>query len=1193
MDSKGSSNNNNRQGDNLAALPAGSDLSARGITSHLARRYLQYPESLTYTAIGSRVLISINPLSSLNSAHDSVAQKYVDDYRDTSPDRRELPPHIFKVAEEAYLHMRQTGINQSLVFCGETGSGKSEQRRLAMRLFSLIRSQSKKDTKLYQRIQCADIVLEAFSHAKTVEHNNASRVGVYYELQYDRHGRTCGINSLAYLLEKSRISATPPEERNFHIFYYLTNGVSSSPELRQAYGLLEPGLGYSYLSRPGAVRAIPGFDDAEQFQELTSAMSQIGLNSKYQARIFGVIAAILNISNLQFENEAHEGPNSVIVKNHLVLEHIANQLGVEPLSLEDVLTKKTQRLNRERYTAYLDHAGAEARRDDLARSLYGLLFNWLVEFINNKLASPESKFVNYIGLVDLPGFQQFGPSNFESLCVNYANERIHNFFLAKSLGEGNVEYRDEGLADMMSIVDFDEDLSRLDAYVNPKYGLFAIMDRQANEINGKTSRGKKKDKKQSQREFDPTLGPHDASLQLLRVFNRYQREFHDSPSASPVKFSESKNTLNNFTIQHYWGDVSYAVADFTERNVDALSTDFVMLFRGDPAFDVEGSKNGFIAGLFNDKSVITESDNKTNNSGLANAQNISVPVRQPSRYSKKPNQQAPSSSRTTKKVSCVATQFFSSINDLFSAADETLPWFVLCFRPNSDNRPQKVDENYLLTQVQAYRLDAVAHRKVFDFSASMRHADFCRRYEQVFKQNLAELGQYPDDASRCDHLRIALGIPRNEMVLGATKVFLSYAVWRRIEDPVRAEERNRLAQNHGGDVIERTAAGTAAAAAVGAAGVYEGSGDSGIDPDNNEYSGRNTSIISGPSYGGGSGLRSEDNLVLGAQPPGVYSSSPVASPFPTNGLGNLPHPRITKLRALAGANDTRSFYSDDDYHDTISRADDLESERGGGSGPAVTFNNNARSASNTLANINSFNEKQPRGSLNEKAARVSAADDDEDADDVDSKKKSSVRRTWLWFVWAMTFWVPSPLIKCCAKRRRKDERIAWREKLALCMMIFFSCLFIVFWIAIFGLIICPRQHVFSNAELQEHKDDAYIAVRGEVFDIKDYSHFQGIDFKYLEDRADAYFGRDLSNLFPLQLSFVCPGFNIDPRFALQEKPKLYSPTYYHDHRYWRHSDEEYGYNYYQYRIMRILRENYAKGHIGYEPRQVKDQANGI
>ena len=151
---------------------------------------------------------------------------------------------------------------------GETGSGKTEQRRLAMRLFSLIRSQSKKDSKLHQRIQCADIVLEAFTHAKTVEHNNASRIGSLYELQYDKQGRTSGMNTLVYLLEKSRLTATPNDERNFHIFYYLANGVTA--EERNTFGLLEPGHNYSYLNRRETVQSIPGFFNgfSDQFREL-------------------------------------------------------------------------------------------------------------------------------------------------------------------------------------------------------------------------------------------------------------------------------------------------------------------------------------------------------------------------------------------------------------------------------------------------------------------------------------------------------------------------------------------------------------------------------------------------------------------------------------------------------------------------------------------------------------------------------------------------------------------------------------------------------------------------------------------------------------------------------------------------------------------------------------------------------------
>ena len=50
------------------------------------------------------------------ASQDSTAQKYVDDYRNTSPERQELPAHVFKVAEQAYLHMRQTGRNQTIMF---------------------------------------------------------------------------------------------------------------------------------------------------------------------------------------------------------------------------------------------------------------------------------------------------------------------------------------------------------------------------------------------------------------------------------------------------------------------------------------------------------------------------------------------------------------------------------------------------------------------------------------------------------------------------------------------------------------------------------------------------------------------------------------------------------------------------------------------------------------------------------------------------------------------------------------------------------------------------------------------------------------------------------------------------------------------------------------------------------------------
>ncbi|KAJ1934429.1 hypothetical protein EC988_008814, partial [Linderina pennispora] len=189
--------------------------------------------------------------------------------------------------------------------------GKTEQRRLAIRFYSLLRSQSKKDTRLYNRIQNADIVLEAFSHAKTVSHNNASRVGTYSELQFDQRGRTVGLKTLTYLLEKARVTHVPQDERNFHAFYYLANG--AAPEEREKFGLMH--TQYEYLNRPGTVQRIHGFSDVERFRELVGAMSEVGLGHKYQHHIFSVLSAILALGNLQFTYQKIDEMSAAEVRN--------------------------------------------------------------------------------------------------------------------------------------------------------------------------------------------------------------------------------------------------------------------------------------------------------------------------------------------------------------------------------------------------------------------------------------------------------------------------------------------------------------------------------------------------------------------------------------------------------------------------------------------------------------------------------------------------------------------------------------------------------------------------------------------------------------------------------------------------------------------------------------------------------------
>lgn len=83
------------------------------------------------------------------------------------------------------------------------------------------------------------------------------------------------------------------------------------------------------------------------------------------------------------------------------------------------------------------------------------LFEWLVAFINNSICADTSAWTNFIGrlvftvgkaclrhvdgrfpfagVLDVYGFECFCINNLEQLCINYANEKLQQHFVAHYL----------------------------------------------------------------------------------------------------------------------------------------------------------------------------------------------------------------------------------------------------------------------------------------------------------------------------------------------------------------------------------------------------------------------------------------------------------------------------------------------------------------------------------------------------------------------------------------------------------------------------------------------------------------------------------------------------------------------------------------------------------------------------------------
>jgi chitin synthase len=613
----------------------------------------------------------------------------------------------------------------------------------------------KKGSKLAAQIPASEFVLETFGNARTLFNLNASRFGKYTELQFSDRGRLCGIKTLDYYLERNRVAGVPSGERNFHIFYYLVAGASA--EDRQHLHISDK-VTYRYLGQRSAAGRPSGThdDDALRFDRLKLALKTVGFSKRHAAQTCQLVAAILHLGNLEFTVDRHRNEDAAVVRNTDLLELISDFLGVQPSALEAALSYKTKLVKKELCTVFLDTDGASDNRDDLAKTLYSLLFAWLNEHINQRLCRDD--FATFIGLFDLPGPQNMTsrPNSLDQFCINFANERLQNHIQKQIFESYANEYTTEGIMHFVPQVPYFDNSECIRLLQNKPGGLIHIMDDQARRA------------------------PKKSNHTMVEAFGKRWAN-HSSFKTGEM----DRSGFPTFTINHFNGPVTYSSEGFIERNLDALNPDFVSLFRGTAdGVESSGSINPFVKGLFLGKAIATQAHPR-NEDTIVSAQQPVKPMRAPSTRRKNTTKRmptvreggegedkeeeegTPAAAGSNGGTPCVAGEFRAALDTLFDTLGETQPWFVFCVNPNDSQLPNQLEGRSVKGQVRSAGLSEIARRCVNVFEIGMTPYEFCDRY----KEPLDVVGVVEGDSrERIQQATTAFSFNDRDVVLGQHKV---------------------------------------------------------------------------------------------------------------------------------------------------------------------------------------------------------------------------------------------------------------------------------------------------------------------------------------------------------------------------------------------------------------------------------------
>ncbi|KAI9011443.1 chitin synthase-domain-containing protein [Gaertneriomyces semiglobifer] len=1092
--------------DCIKALSRDGIITSHTISDWLRARYL-HRQRVARFGSDDRVVVVLNDDSARSGTVDS--DEYELDEEDVRQDE-------FSVAQSVYANLKATAEDQSVIFSGESGSGKTEARKLFVRQLVTLSKTHKRKSKILSGAAKMEAVIESLAHAHLPYSFNASRVGRYTEYQYSSSGKMVGVKLLDFHLDKRHLTLgahMPSGVRNFNIFYQLLAGASAS--LRDRLQLSSDPYNYQYLGGAGFSSGVTGGtlgrsgtltaesisrsksslsrkgtltrafslkrkgtvgknssvaaaaaaanpvhhltpSDTENFDMLCSHLKSLGIGERAQSQFFQVVAAILHLGNITFVSDPDTRNEACTVKNVAALNAAADLLGVDPTHLETALTYKTKLVKREVCSILLDVNGAEQQRDALARALYSGMFAWLVEHLNKRLCKPEAEFDQFVAVVDFPGSMKLPNStaaSFDDFMRNYATERLLRLVQLHAYEFPRAALETDGIN--VSVPPF---LSN-----EPNFALIAGGPPDNNNgilpILQEVSLHPDESDYLSTGRFTETLN---------ETFNGHPAYIptQKCPSVMATTSSTPSHLSNVFGIVHHFGIVTYNAADFISRNREASDADFVTLFRGittEQGHALQApSRNAFASYLFSSGAGMTTETLEGRGYGGGNvvsAKRQEAPLRRPSIKRKAGATQK--GQHVDKPITTASKGFVEALEEVLDVVKGTKLYSVFCIRPMDP-----VDTRKLGGADFHGGFDAAAVRRQIDSMAIAGIAKFfsCAdvgkgmEYDE-FCRRYAALIQRTSPHTHDDRTNTIELLRSRGWTIDNSSLDIKIGRSKIFLSDVRwrmldsACEDQGMAVKTGSDTrIEAARPGTPAAS----------SSTESEKPDS-DYS---------------------------------YGSTVALATADAKRKQRSRHSSGTSLTDVDEQSETDSVYG-------------LEFDF-----PGNSFNKRMSSA---YADLEMGKVRPSNASGFAQHPHFKANEWDELPK---TKKTTSARRQWVCLTWCLTWWIPSCCLSRCGGMKRPDMRMAWREKTALFTIIIFIILALLFFIIGLNWVICPPQRIRTLDEVQSMSSDKnpWVAAHGKYYNIKDLMQFHlrsfGTGPAAIHDYdLSAHYGQDVSNLF--------------------------------------------------------------------------------